>query len=244
MGTEINFNLTDEACSALNSYWVGYIDDIMNIANAIANVQEEYINETKYEPIFKMSSEFENYFNDNIKNQIVRNLEEWRDSEFGIANATKAMKNSEEAIVKAQSLEQNIIDEFCERWKLEVIATQPDLTDTNVNAHKISLLSDEFNAYRTKIEEMHSEALNGIKNLCEENLLYVALENIVEIVGKNTEGLFEKLELLLQNLSEEFESASGVQIDRTEEETDSLSQRVEADVQSIVESMYKVDFDI
>lgn len=244
MGTEINFNLTDEACSALNSYWVGYIDDIMDIANAIANVQEEYINETKYEPIFKMSSEFENYFNDNIKNQIVRNLEEWRDSEFGIANATKAMKNSEEAIVKAQSLEQNIIDEFCERWKLEVIATQPDLTDTNVNAHKISLLSDEFNAYRTKIEEMHSEALNGIKNLCEENLLYVALENIVEIVGKNTEGLFEKLELLLQNLSEEFESASGVQIDRTEEETDSLSQRVEADVQSIVESMYKVDFDI
>ncbi len=238
-----------EVVERLSNSYVEYIEQVNNVIITMFNDLAEINTQERYTPLYQASRDFEQTYNENVKEKLTLNVRDWIESDKSFLSSVKKLKLGEYD-ENAATTAQNIILEAFEE-KLQPSSVIADHPAPEHNVVKPDALSD-------KLEELFDNLNSSIESCVEENSAIVraeseenmAIENFLNIDNMISTGIKVFAQTALSTfkecISEELKTrfeASEAMIEQTRSEADISANQILDDALNKLTSDIESQFD-
>lgn len=205
----MGFNFAEEEINEMYNLYIVCLDKIHKETKRIADTLADFANELKYQPVVKLSIEAVKYYNEALKQDEIKAMEDWENSELSFTKVMEEMSAGDSAKNKSKQLEAQIEEEI-QSWKgIEDSLTEIDTKNWKCDASDFENIKQEINRFIEELETMQNQYENDMENRKSENEIYVSIEPVViQSISIVIAGFREGISGSFAELAQEFENKS------------------------------------
>lgn len=175
----------------------------------IADTLSDIARELKYQPVVKLSIEAVEYYNEALKQDEIKAMEEWENSDLSFTKVMEEMSAGEGAKNRSKQLESQI-EEQIQSWKrIEENLTEIDTTNWKCDVEDFENIKQNIERYIESMETLQNQYENNIENKKSENEIYISIEPVViQSISIIIEGFKTGISESFSELLQEFENKS------------------------------------
>lgn len=204
----MGFNFSEEEIGNMYGMYESALNEIQEGTKGIAEQLTEIAKELKYEPVVKLSVEAVDYYNEELKQTVVRALNEWQNGDLSFSRVMEKMSAGESAKSRSKELEGRI-EEGISSWRT-VDAGQLsgiDTTNWRCELEDFENIKDTVGRFVETLEEMQNQYANNLESQKEENEIYISIEPVIlQTISIVAEGFKAGISESFSSLAQEFES--------------------------------------
>lgn len=205
----MGFNFAEEEITEMYNLYRTCLDEIHKETKGIADTLANFANELKYQPVVKLSIEAVKYYNEALKQDEIKAMEDWENSDLSFTKVMEEMSAGDSAKNRSKQLEAQIEEEI-QSWKgIEDSLTEIDTTNWKCDASDFENVKQEINRFIEELETKQNQYENGMENRKSENEIYVSIEPVViQSISIVIAGFREGISGSFAELAQEFENKS------------------------------------
>lgn len=205
----MGFNFAEEEINEMYNLYRACLDEIHKETKRIADTLADFANELKYQPVVKLSIEAVKYYNEALKQDEIKAMEDWENSELSFTKVMEEMSAGDSAKNRSKQLEAQIEEEI-QSWKgIEDSLTEIDTKNWKCDASDFENIKQEINRFIEELETMQNQYENDMENRKSENEIYVSIEPVViQSISIVIAGFREGISGSFAELAQEFENKS------------------------------------
>lgn len=228
----MGYNFREEEINAMYTLYLSSIENLNNQVNDVINKLTDKSAELKYEPIVNLSKEAVVYYNEDLRRDELKAMNEWQDSELSFRNIMIQHRAGESAQSRSRQLEGRIEGEIeglntIDASRLDSIDTADWKCDSEDFEEMIGII-DKFIHSLEGAKETYRSRLGFLK---EENSIYISIEPVIlQTYAIVTEGFRNGISSSYIELSRLFQESE----QRLISQGNNISQSISAKAQSLV----------
>lgn len=205
----MGFNFAEEEITEMYNLYRTCLDEIHKETKGIADTLANFANELKYQPVVKLSIEAVKYYNEALKQDEIKAMEDWKNSDLSFTKVMEEMSAGDSAKNRSKQLEAQIEEEI-QSWKgIEDSLTEIDTTNWKCDASDFENIKQEINRFIEELETKQNQYENDMENRKSENEIYVSIEPVViQSISIVIAGFREGISGSFAELAQEFENKS------------------------------------
>lgn len=205
----MGFNFAEEEITEMYNLYRTCLDEIHKETKGIADTLANFANELKYQPVVKLSIEAVKYYNEALKQDEIKAMEDWENSDLSFTKVMEEMSAGDSAKNRSKQLEAQIEEEI-QSWKgIEDSLTEIDTTNWKCDASDFENVKQEINRFIEELETKQNQYENDMENRKSENEIYVSIEPVViQSISIVIAGFREGISGSFAELAQEFENKS------------------------------------
>ena len=205
----MGFNFAEEEITEMYNLYRTCLDEIHKETKGIADTLANFANELKYQPVVKLSIEAVKYYNEALKQDDIKAMEDWENSDLSFTKVMEEMSAGDSAKNRSKQLEAQIEEEI-QSWKgIEDSLTEIDTTNWKCDASDFENVKQEINRFIEELETKQNQYENDMENRKSENEIYVSIEPVViQSISIVIAGFREGISGSFAELAQEFENKS------------------------------------
>lgn len=205
----MGFNFAEEEITEMYNLYRTCLDEIHKETKGIADTLANFANELKYQPVVKLSIEAVKYYNEALKQDEIKAMEDWENSDLSFTKVMEEMSAGDSAKNRSKQLEAQIEEEI-QSWKgIEDSLTEIDTTNWKCDASDFENIKQEINRFIEELETKQNQYENDMENRKSENEIYVSIEPVViQSISIVIAGFREGISGSFAELAQEFENKS------------------------------------
>ena len=205
----MGFNFAEEEITEMYNLYRTCLDEIHKETKGIADTLANFANELKYQPVVKLSIEAVKYYNEALKQDEIKAMEDWENSDLSFTKVMEEMSAGDSAKNRSKQLEAQIEEEI-QSWKgIEDSLTEIDTTNWKCEASDFENIKQEINRFIEELETKQNQYENDMENRKSENEIYVSIEPVViQSISIVIAGFREGISGSFAELAQEFENKS------------------------------------
>ena len=188
--------------------------------------------ELKYEPIINLSKEAIDYYNEDLKRDEIKAMNDWQDSELSFQNVMAQQRAGDSARSRSRALEARIEDEINNLDAIDSAELDGiDTADWKCNKEDFEDFEDIIERFIHKIKDAIRAYSSKIDYLKEENSIYVSIEPVIlQTYSIVIEGFREGISNSYIELSRLFQESE----QNLRSQASNISQDITSRAQSVV----------
>lgn len=205
----MGFNFAEEEITEMYNLYRTCLDEIHKETKGIADTLANFANELKYQPVVKLSIEAVKYYNEALKQDEIKAMEDWENSDLSFTKVMEEMSAGDSAKNRSTQLEAQIEEEI-QSWKgIEDSLTEIDTTNWKCDTSDFENIKQEINRFIEELETKQNQYENDMENRKSENEIYVSIEPVViQSISIVIAGFREGISGSFAELAQEFENKS------------------------------------
>lgn len=225
-----SFSIDKEAQVEIINYYDEVIEELDNYTKDMIIELEEICERVKYKKVVDFTNECINFYNEDLKEQIINNLDEWTDSDGSLVAFIRTMSGGEEAEETANRLEDELKDNFESRFanidELNIFTDEAEISEQDYE--ELTLVVKD---YYKDIENLYDDKRKEIDDRSEENFAFSVISGAVSSTLSGVLSSFEDVSKEIEKDKDEFiksiEKARKEAIDSSEEISKSAEKKAE-----------------
>lgn len=201
------YNFREDQINEMYSLYTDSLDTIQRLAKSVVDKMSEKATELKYDPVVKVCRAVVSYYNEELKQNELRALQSWQDSEMSFENIMKLQKAGENAVSRSRTLESNIDG--------QIQAIQPvggedldtiDTTNWKCEKKDFQDFKQIIDRFIKELEIEQKQYETKISAKMEDNTIYVSIKPvIIQTFSIVSEGFKSGITESFSELANEFE---------------------------------------
>ena len=208
---EMGFNFAEEEINEMYSLYSACLNEIHEETKGVADALSNFARELKYQPVIKLSDKAVEYYNEALKQDEIKAMEEWENSDLSFTKVMKEMSAGDSAENRSKQLEAQI-EEQIQSWKrIEDSLTEIETTNWKCDISDFENIKQEINRFNENLETKQNQYENDMENRKSENEIYVSIEPVViQSIAIVIAGFREGISGSFAELAQEFENKSNM----------------------------------
>lgn len=208
---EMGFNFAEEEINGMYNMYSTCLNEIHEETKGITDALSNFARELRYQPVIKLSNKAVEYYNEALKQDEIKAMEEWENSDLSFTKVMKAMSAGDSAENRSKQLEAQI-EEQIQSWKrIEDSLTEIDTTNWKCDISDFENIKQEINSFIENLETKQNQYENDMENRKSENEIYVSIEPVViQSIAIVIAGFREGISGSFAELAQEFENKSNM----------------------------------
>lgn len=205
----MGFDFAEEEINEMYNMYSACLNVIHEKTKEIADTLSDVARELKYQPVVKLSIEAVEYYNEALKQDEIKAMEEWENSDLSFTKVMEEMSAGEGAKNRSKQLESQI-EEQIQSWKrIEENLTEIDTTNWKCDVEDFENIKQNIERYIESMETLQNQYENNIENKKSENEIYISIEPVViQSISIIIEGFKTGISESFSELLQEFENKS------------------------------------
>lgn len=176
----MGYNFREDQINAMYSMYSQSLESLRNHVNGIVNELSSKAGELRYEPVIKMSREAVNYYNESLKQDEIRVMALWQDSDLSFARVMEDQRAGDSAKARSRQLEAKIEDQIKNMQPIDGSSLAGiDTGNWKCEMQDFEDIRDIIENFADCLEDERSQYASMIASLKEENTIYVSIEPVI-----------------------------------------------------------------
>ncbi len=175
----MGFNFAEEEINEMYSLYSACLNEIHEETKGVADALSNFARELKYQPVIKLSDKAVEYYNEALKQDEIKAMEEWENSDLSFTKVMKEMSAGDSAENRSKQLEAQI-EEQIQSWKrIEDSLTEIETTNWKCDISDFENIKQEIDRFIENLETKQNQYENDMENRKSENEIYISIEPVV-----------------------------------------------------------------
>lgn len=228
----MGYNFREDQINEMYSLYVRSLEELNNQVSGVINELTKKSMELKYEPIINLSKEAIDYYNEDLKRDEIKAMNDWQDSELSFQNVMAQQRAGDSARSRSRALESRIEEEIngldpIDSAQLDGI----DTADWKCDQEDFEDILDIIEKFTRELENSRGTYSSRIESLKEENSIYVSIEPVIlQTYSIVIEGFREGISNSYIELSRLFQESE----QNIRSQASNISQNITSKAQSMV----------
>lgn len=228
----MGYNFREDQINEMYSLYVRSLEELNNQVSGVINELTKKSMELKYEPIINLSKEAIDYYNEDLKRDEIKAMNDWQDSELSFQNVMAQQRAGDSARSRSRALESRIEEEIngldsIDSAQLDGI----DTADWKCDQEDFEDILGIIEKFTRELENSRGTYSSRIESLKEENSIYVSIEPVIlQTYSIVIEGFREGISNSYIELSRLFQESE----QNIRSQASNISQNITSKAQSMV----------
>lgn len=228
----MGYNFREDQINDMYSLYKESLEELNDQVKGVIKELTQKSMELKYEPIINLSKEAIDYYNEDLKRDEIKAMNDWQDSELSFQNVMAQQRAGESARSRSRALEARIEDEINNLDAIDSAELDGiDTADWKCDQEDFEDFADIIERFTHKLKDAIRAYSSKIDCLKEENSIYVSIEPVIlQTYSIVIEGFREGISNSYIELSRLFQESE----QNLRSQASNISQDITSRAQSVV----------
>lgn len=200
------FNFSEDEIRNMYGVYQNTLQSIQEQTKKVAEQIATKAKELRYYPVIEVSRDAVEYYNEELKNTVLKAMQTWQESEASFSKIMEKMSAGEDAKNRSKELETKIVDEI-ESWGSidDSGLNSIDTTNWQCKVEDFQDIKEMISDFTETMDELLASNARDLENKKDENTIYVSIEPVVlQTISIVNEGFKTGIDESFTTLSQEF----------------------------------------